>query len=89
MSVNYETVKRIMRELAIAYPECVTEETLSKKTGRPSIGTEILYCHQKEWIKNRPSSQQHGNAWCATAKGIDALEIMETEGKPSTRIPAY
>jgi len=88
MSVNYETVKRTMRELAIAYPEYVTEETLSKKTGRPSIRTEILYCRQKEWIKDRPSSQQYGNAWHATAKGIDASEIMETEGKPCTHIPA-
>jgi len=88
MSVNYETVKRIMKELAIAYPEYVTEETLSKKTGRPSMRTEILYCHQKEWIKDRPSSQQYGNAWRATAKGIDASEIMETEGKPCTHIPA-
>ncbi len=87
MSVNCETVKRIMKELAKAYPEYITEEMLPKKTGRPSMRTEILYCHQKEWIEDRPSSQRFGNAWRATAKGVDASEIMEVKNIPCTDIP--
>jgi len=87
MSVNCEIVKRIMKVLAIGYAEYITEDTLSKKTGRPSIRTEVLYCHQKEWIELRPSSQQFGNAWRATAKGVDASEIMEVKNIPCTEIP--
>ncbi|GAH85698.1 unnamed protein product, partial [marine sediment metagenome] len=82
--MNKETVKRIMKELAQAYPEYITEDTLSKKTGRPSIRTEVLYCHQKEWIEGRPNSQQFGNAWRATAKGVDASGIMEVKNIPCT-----
>lgn len=85
--MNKETVKRIMKELAQAYPEYITEGALSKKTGRPDMRTEVLYCHQKAWIEDRPSSQQFGNAWRATAKGIDASEIMEVKNIPCTEIP--
>jgi len=87
MSINHEIVKRIMKELAAVYPEYVTEETLPKKTGRPSMRTELVYCHQKDWIEDRPISQQFGNAWRATAKGIDASEIMEVKKIPCTEIP--
>lgn len=49
--------------------------------------TELVYCHQKDWIEDRPISQQFGNAWRATAKGIDASEIMEVKKIPCTEIP--
>ena len=87
MSINHEIVKRIMKELAAVYPEYFTEEMLPKKTGRPDMRTEILYCRQKEWIEDRPRSQQFGNAWRAIAKGIDASETMETKNKLCTQIP--
>lgn len=85
--MNKETVKRIMKELAQAYAEYITEDALSRKTGRPSMTTEILYCREKEWIEDRPNSQQFGNAWRATAKGVDASEIMEAKNILCTEIP--
>ena len=87
MSINYEIVKRIMKELAAVYSEYITEGALTKKIGRPSTRTELSYCQEKGWIKDRPSSQQFGNAWRATAKGVDASEIMEVKNIPCTEIP--
>lgn len=85
--MNKETVKRIMKELAQAYAEYITEDALLKKTGRPDMTTEVLYCQEKGWIEGRPNSQQFGNAWRATAKGVDASEIMEVKKIPCTEIP--
>ena len=87
MSINHEIVKGIMKELAAVYPEYITEGALMKKIGRPNARDELLYCKEKAWIEDRPSSQQFGNAWRATAKGVDASEIMEVKNIPCTEIP--
>lgn len=81
--MNKETVKRIMKELAQAYAEYITEDALLKKTGRPNARDELLYCKEKAWVDKRMDS----DAWRATAKGVDASEIMEVKNILCTEIP--
>ncbi len=83
MPVNHEMVKRIMKELADVYPEHITEGVLAKKIGRPNARAELAYCRDKAWVNKRVD----GDIWRATAKGIDASEIMETKNMLCTEIP--
>ncbi len=83
MSINYETVKRIMKELADVYPEHIARGALAKKIGKQDARAELAYCSDKVWVEKR----MDGDVWRATAKGIDASEIMETKKMPCTEIP--
>ena len=83
MSINHEIVKGIMKELAAVYPEYITEGALMKKIGRPNARDELLYCKEKAWVDKRMDS----DAWRATAKDIDASEIMEIKNIVCTEIP--